>query len=193
MTIYNIYKATNKINGKVYIGFASNLSKRKHRHKYYALVKNVTSCFYNAIKKYGWDNFDWKVIYQSKDRLHCLNVMERFFIEEYRSYIGFSNCQGYNMTIGGDGALGNHKSKTFEHKKRISQSHKGKKLSNEHILNAAHARSKDYIMIEPNGKVINIKNMSDFCRIHKLNQSHMISVFLGRHGYLSHKGYRKHE
>jgi group I intron endonuclease len=193
MNIYSIYKVTNKSNGKVYIGFASNLTKRKYRHKHYSLVKKVTNHFYTAIRKYGWNNFDWEIIYQTKDKQYCLNVMEKFFIEEYRSYIGFDDCFGYNMTLGGDGALGNHKPKTPEHKKRISQSHKGKKLSQEHILNAAYARSKEYKMISPSGNVIHIKNMSEYCRKHGLNQAHMISVCLGRYGFLSHKGYRKYE
>lgn len=193
MTIYSIYKSTNKVNGKVYIGFASNLAKRKYRHKHYALIKKTTNHFYTAIRKYGWDNFEWQIIYQSKDKNHCLNNMEKFFIEEYKTYVGFDDCNGYNMTLGGDGGLGNHKPKTKEHRERISQSHKGKKLSQEHILNAAQARSKEYVMVSPNGDVIHIKNMAEYCRKYGLNQSHMISVCLGRYGFSSHKGYTKHE
>jgi group I intron endonuclease len=193
MPIYSIYKSINKVNGKVYIGFASNLPKRKYRHKHYALAKKRTNRFYTAIRKYGWENFEWQIIYQSKDKNHCLNIMENFFIEEYRTYIGFDDCNGYNMTLGGDGGLGSHRPKTKEHRERISQSHKGKKLSQEHILNAAQARSKEYLMISPNGDTLHIKNMSEYCRKNGLNQSHMISVCLGRYGFLSHKGYRKYE
>ena len=191
MKIYSIYKCTNKINHKVYIGFASNVTKRKHRHKHYSLVLRNVNKFYSAIRKYGWKNFEWEVIYQSLDREHCLGVMEKYFIEEYRSYIGFSDCCGYNMTLGGDGALGNHKPKTDEHKNKISSSLKNKKKTDEHILKASQARSKKYTMLSPNGEIINIKNMSEFCRKHGLNQSHMISVFLGRYGFNSHKGYKK--
>lgn len=191
MKIYSIYKSTNRINGKVYIGFASDVTKRKYRHKHYALTKNILNRFYSAIRKYGWDNFDWEILYQSDDREHCLGEMERFFIEEYRSYIGFDDCHGYNMTLGGDGCTGNHKPKTEEHRRKISQRHKGKKLTKEHISNAAIARSKEYVMLGPNGETVHIKNMAQFCRENHLNQSHMISVCLGRHGYLSHKGYRK--
>jgi len=49
--IYSIYKATNKINGKSYIGFDSKWPRRKHKHHFE--YKERTSKFYNAIKKYG--------------------------------------------------------------------------------------------------------------------------------------------
>jgi hypothetical protein len=193
MKIYSIYKVTNILNGKVYIGFTTNLVQRKHRHKYYALEKQVVNHFYTAIRKHGWENFQWEIIYQSKDKSHCLNEMEKYFIEEYKSFSDFEDSRGYNMTLGGEGCLGNHKPKTKEHSEKISKSLTGKKLSSEHIANAAFARSKQYTMINPNGEVVHIKNMSEFCREHNLNQSHMISVFLGRYGFISHKGYKKYE
>lgn len=99
MNIYTIYKATNIINGKSYIGFDSKWPNRiiKHNQNY----KNQNRKFYDAIKKYGWDNFDWSVLYQSYDRNHCLTEMEPHFITEYNS---FNN--GYNMTLGGEGTFG---------------------------------------------------------------------------------------
>jgi len=191
MNIYSIYKATNKINGKSYIGFTSNFSHRKYKHKYYSLTKKVNNYFYNAIRKHGWDNFQWNIIFQSKDANYCKNVMEKYFIDEYRTFVGFSNCLGYNTTLGGDGTLGHNPEKTQQHKNKISKSLKGRKKTKEHIQSAAIARSKEYKMISPNGEMIVIKNMSEFCRNNKLNQSHMISVFLGRYGFKSHKGYSK--
>jgi len=99
MNIYSIYKATNKVNGKVYIGFDSNWPHRKNSHKCYH--KNGDTKFYRAIKKYGWDNFDWEIIYQSKDKIHTKDIMENYFIEQYHSY-----KNGYNSTLGGDGTFG---------------------------------------------------------------------------------------
>lgn len=104
MKIYSIYRATNIVNKKVYIGFDSNWPNRKDTHKSSIYERN--SLFYNAIRKYGFDNFCWEIIYQSIDGDHTLNVMESYFIKEYRSFIGFVDCNGYNMTLGGDGALG---------------------------------------------------------------------------------------
>ncbi len=99
MKIYTIYRATNKINNKSYIGFDSNWPMRRNKHKHDYKKSNLK--FYNAIKKHGWDNFEWSVLYQSLDGQYCLKVMEPFFIEEYDSF-----NKGYNLTLGGEGVLG---------------------------------------------------------------------------------------
>jgi group I intron endonuclease len=101
MIIYSIYKATNKINGKSYIGFDRNWPSRRYGHKSRAKSTECNYKFYNAIRKYGWDNFEWQIIYQSKDYDHTYKVMECYFIEQYCSY-----DDGYNMTKGGDGVNG---------------------------------------------------------------------------------------
>lgn len=140
--IYSIYRATNLINGKVYIGFDSNWPKRKDEHLW-AASRGDSITFYNAIRKYGSDNFSWEVIYQSTDGDHTKNVMEEFFIKEHHSHIHFENSNGYNMTLGGEGKLGYHHSQSAKEKiakwnsaktvsqdtrKKISDSKKGKPM-----------------------------------------------------------------
>lgn len=133
MNIYSIYKVENLINGKVYIGFDSKWPKRYSDHKR-CYTKNANTLFYNSIKKYGWDNFKWDVIYQSKDLEHCLNVMEPFFISEYKS-LG----EGYNMTPGGEGKkLGSFESKETRLKKSIA--HTGLKPKPESVLKQIQTR-----------------------------------------------------
>lgn len=100
MNIYSIYKATNIITNKVYIGFCSDFNKRLYRHKYNALNTKRNQYFYLSIRKYGIENFNFEEIYVSLDKYHCLQVMESYFIKEYDS----ANT-GYNMTIGGEGCL----------------------------------------------------------------------------------------
>lgn len=192
MNVYSIYKVTNTHNSKVYIGFSKNFEYRKYRHKHFAFSKKKINCFYTALRKYGWECFNWQIIYQSKDKLHCLNEMENYFINEYRSFVGFTDCHGYNMTLGGDGTVGHHLPKSKEHKEKISKALSGKNKSKQHILKASFARSKEYKMIDPQGNFIIIKNMSEFCRKNNLNQSHMISVCKGRYGFVSHKGYKQY-
>jgi len=134
MNIYSIYKATNKINGKSYIGFDSNWPKRMVDHKQNHNKNRRIGKFYNALKKYGWENFEWNVIYQSKDNNHTLNVMESFFIHQYNTLNG-----GYNMTPGGDGKRkGSIESDETRLKKSIA--HTGKKLSKEIIKKCADKR-----------------------------------------------------
>lgn len=124
MNIYTIYSATNSINGKTYIGFDSNWPKRKYEHQYSSTSSSSNQVFYNAIRKYGWDNFVWNVIYQSKDAKHTLSVMENHFILEYNSYIHYENSNGYNMTLGGEGTVGHIH--TAETRHNISKSLAGK-------------------------------------------------------------------
>jgi len=113
-----IYVVSNIINGKRYIGFTSNeLKKRKYQHKQKS-ESNSPFAFHKAIRKYGWDNFEWEVIYESWDHEHCLTVMEPHFISEYNSF----GENGYNMDNGGKkGMLGlKRKPLTEEQKKNIS-------------------------------------------------------------------------
>jgi group I intron endonuclease len=122
--IHTIYKSVNTKNCKVYIGFDSNWPNRMKIHK--SASKKQNCKFYRAIRKYGWESFEWSPIYQSHNKEHTLNVMESLFIEEYDSF-----HNGYNSTLGGDGTFGLIVSE--ETKRKLSATHKGKKLSPEHI------------------------------------------------------------
>ena len=117
MNIYTIYKATNVKNNKSYIGFDSKFPKRKSEHK--SCFSSQDTVFYRAIRKYGWENFTWEILYQSKELDHTKNVMENYFITEYNSYIHFKESLGYNMTLGGDGIVGHIKSEETKNKTKM--------------------------------------------------------------------------
>lgn len=105
-----IYKATNKINGKCYIGQTKfTLEKRKLEHE----NSSYNCYFHKALKKYGLDNFSWEII---ENGILNLNKKEIFYINEYNS---FKN--GYNLTIGGEGFPISEKTK-----KKISKSLMGR-------------------------------------------------------------------
>lgn len=134
MIIYSIYKVVNLINGKVYIGFDSNWPSRQWAHFY---NHRAASCpnwpFYNALRKYGWENFHWEIIYQSKDGDHCKNVMENYFIQEHNSFINFSDSNGYNSTLGGEGTFGkfqSEKNKLDQSKRRSSKNQNSRWYNN---------------------------------------------------------------
>lgn len=99
MNIYSIYKATNIINGKSYIGFDACWPTRQKDHQRIYNKKN--NKFYAALRKHGWDNFEWTVLYQSLDKEHTHKVMEEYFIREYNTHCDTGH--GYNMSFGGDG------------------------------------------------------------------------------------------
>lgn len=85
-----IYKITNNINGKNYIGQSKNPKKRFQQHIY----DNKNSTIHNAIKKYGIENFTFSVIEGPIDNY---NERERYWIQYYDSYYN-----GYNNTEGGE-------------------------------------------------------------------------------------------
>lgn len=98
-----IYKYTNKINGHHYIGQSINLEMRQYGHKSSAFNEkssDYNSQFHQAVRKYGWDNFEYEIIAEltpdeyTKDGL---NALERYFIKYYNSF-----HNGYNATEGGD-------------------------------------------------------------------------------------------
>ena len=93
-----IYKIENLINGKVYIGQSSNILKRWSTHKSFAnsLVNSRNTHLYNAIKKYGIENFSFEIIEETS--IEDLNKREIYWIKYYNSYE-----KGYNLTIGGEG------------------------------------------------------------------------------------------
>lgn len=86
-----IYKITNKINGKQYIGQSINLEHRLNEHR----RCEGDSYIHNAIKKYGLENFDFEIIELTSKEL--LNEREKFWIAYYDSY-----NKGYNLTLGGE-------------------------------------------------------------------------------------------
>lgn len=98
-TIYSLYKITNNLNQKVYIGYTKGkVESRFKRHIYES--KNPTSLLHKSLLHHGSDQFSIETIYQSFDHSH-IQEMEKYFIKFYNSYYKFR--KGYNMTFGGDG------------------------------------------------------------------------------------------
>lgn len=126
--IYTIYKVTNLINGKCYIGFDSKWPRRKSYHLASAR-KGQGYALHAAIRKYGEENFSWEPIYQSKDKDHTLLEMEEFFIREYNSFASGPNPRGYNMTMGGEGQKLRAMSKETRAKKSRALKNKPSPLS----------------------------------------------------------------
>jgi len=92
-----IYEAINKINKMSYIGQTTkSLSYRKEKH--YHAMKYYNYYFYNALKKYGWDNFEWKII-EECDTKEDLNKMEIYYIKQHNTLRPY----GYNISEGGSG------------------------------------------------------------------------------------------
>lgn len=134
-----IYRFQNKVNGKCYIGQTDNLERRYKRHLADSVDKQGK--FYNAIRKYGWDNFEFSILFVSLS-LEDLNDLEVELIDEYDSF----NC-GYNATVGGKGMRGFRHTETTLNKMRYhkltNNPQKGNPLTPEHKLKISKAMSGD--------------------------------------------------
>lgn len=104
--MHYIYKFTNKVNGKNYIGQTNNIEKRKRGHKSEAFNKKSNGYnlpFHAAIRKHGWESFDFEVIEEIPDDfgIEYVNKREEYFIALLDTQI--NSHKGYNVTFGGDG------------------------------------------------------------------------------------------
>ena len=95
--ICGIYKITNELNGKCYIGQSIDIYTRwrSHRSKYVQQHYH-NKALYRAFAKYGIDNFRFEIIERCKRTE--LDMREKYWIKRYDSY-----NNGYNMTKGGQG------------------------------------------------------------------------------------------
>lgn len=91
-----IYKITNKVNGKSYIGqtrYTVEFRWRQHQHK-----KDNTH-FHDAIAKYGADSFTVETLEECE--IADMDSREIFYIAKFDTY-----NNGYNSSTGGDGMRG---------------------------------------------------------------------------------------
>lgn len=96
-----IYKITNKINGKCYIGKTLNtIEQRWQEHiRESKQARSLNRPLYKAINKYGIDNFSINIVEEIDNVLQIdINEREKYWIEYYQSF-----KSGYNATTGGDG------------------------------------------------------------------------------------------
>ena len=96
-----IYKITNKINQKCYIGKSKDIIKRWNYHKTrYNDKKEYDKPLYRAFRKYGIENFTFDILEELQEYDKESNEKEKYWIKFYNSYE-----KGYNGTEGGDGGV----------------------------------------------------------------------------------------
>jgi group I intron endonuclease len=165
-----VYLVTNKINGKKYVGQTSqSLITRWKRHQY-PFPHRRHSYLYNAICKYGIENFSVEalaVVHTKED----MDFYESFLIKEF----GLRNPEkGYNLTNGGGGMLGFKLSeetrekmsqyiKTEEHRKKISKA----KMGNQARLGMKHSEETK-------------KKMSEAAKGRKFSEEHKRNLSLAQ-------------
>ena len=98
---YKLYVYTNKVNGKKYVGQTCKTLKRRAGKN--GTGYNKCTYFYNAIKKYGWDNFVPKALYNNLSKEEA-DILE---IETIQKLNTRNVDYGYNILIGGSGDANN--------------------------------------------------------------------------------------
>lgn len=124
-----IYKITNKINGKCYVGCSKNIEKRWKEH---SLGSQKDCIIQKSIKKYGKDNFDFNILLKCPSI--CFDYWEKFYIKENDSM----SPNGYNLTCGGIFNIyvsSDTKQKMSESQKGKESPNKGKKFNEEWCRN----------------------------------------------------------
>lgn len=203
-----LYKITNIINNKCYIGFTSrtvedrfndHIKNAKYNHK-------LGQALYSAMRKYSPENFIIEQIYEGDDALE----MENEFIQKYNAE--------YNMAPGGSkppsqkGNRWNHSEETKarmrkpkppfteEHKANISKALKGKKQDPEFVKYRTSCvknrsrpfgktyRAKSYIVTHPDGREESVYNIAQFAREHNLSRPSICNVCKGKRAHT--KGYK---
>lgn len=184
-----IYKITNKVNNKVYIGlttrtvnerFEEHIERAKNsKHKYY---------IHNAMNKYGINNFSIEEI-DSCDDINELKKKEQYWIEFYKSFDGRF---GYNLTKGGDGVNGYRLSDEAKEKLRMSMRGRHHTEETRKVLSEKHkgkCNVKGRVHINKNGatKMVKQEELSQFLsdgwhlgRICKTGQKNKDKIFIHR-------------
>ena len=178
---YCVYAHINKINGKIYIGQTGQEPNIRWKQGYGYVG---SSHFYNAIQKYGWDNFE-HIILLSNLSLEDANYFEETLIKKLDT---INRDKGYNLRFGATNNKMSEETKekmrrnhprlsgekhcwygkhlSLEHRKKIGESNKGKIFSKEHkrkiseshanVKGINHPRIKKIIQYDTDGNFIKV-------------------------------------
>jgi len=191
MNEYIVYKITNNVNGKSYIGATKrSLDERWNEHLAAAKKNKDKIKFYYAISKYGQCSWIKEVLYITDNRKDMFD-QEREFIKKFSTI-----KNGYNTSVGGEG--GSHYFDTLSddekivHNKKISFSRSGKASIPHHTENTKKLQSlgnKKFHQNNPGysakrrtyvctnigtGETFVTENLKMFCLIHDLSYGNML-------------------
>ena len=127
----SIYKITNTLNGKSYIGQTIHDAEKTRIRDH--LAGNGSQLVKQAIEKYGQNAFTFEILHDGIIP-EFLDDLERDAIEKFNTL----SPQGYNLTAGGEGG-----SRSAETRRKMSEARKGKKrapFSEEHRRNISEAK-----------------------------------------------------
>ena len=162
-----VYAFINKINNKMYIGKTIDEYNRLRRHCKNAYTYHTP--FYCAVRKYGWINFNYVVLFEISgvDKILIDKIIkdkEKELIAEYNTI-----AWGYNLSMGGDGSCGTSPSQ--ETRDKMSTTRKGRKYSIDKYIEG---RTKPVLQYDLNGNLIReFFSIVEACRITGAKSQHI--------------------
>lgn len=188
-----IYKIENLVNGKVYIGQTLQpMCRRKGEHLYRLRANKRQHKLYQAMRKYGEENFVFSEVASVLNDNHMDDV-EIEIIAQHNSF-----NRGYNATAGGDSLSQETRDKlsdifkgrkvTWAHKSVATRRRNGNMPKKGHGgYGAAHRASKSFLVRRPDGQEEEFTGLRQYCRDNGLSHNLLLTTLTGvqRH----HKGY----
>ena len=175
-----IYKYTNKINGKCYVGQTIHPEKRHNDHLKAAYNENHRAynyTFKRAIRKYGINSFDYEVVVTAP--VDLLNDLEINIIHMEDAY-----TKGYNMTEGGGGRseISNYQKEQIakNNKERVLTKATRQRMSESAKKRGAHSKEVYQKAARAKSRKVDI-----YCYITKklLYKEVYLNEFCNEHGY----------
>lgn len=152
MNSNEIYKITNNVNGKIYIGLTTKGSGVRYRQHWNESRIGEPAPIHKAMRKYGEENFTVEIL-DFAETVDELKEKEKYYIAKYNAT---DKSIGYNISLGGDGNFGythseeikqklrelalNRPPASEETRRKISEANLGRK-PNENTLNALKMRN----------------------------------------------------
>lgn len=155
-----IYKITNLIDGKIYIGQSINSFALRYNTTKWWKCKKISPHLKASINKYGYENFSVEILEKNIFNVDKLNEIEEFYIKKFNSL----DPVGYNLTSGGL-----NKILSISSRDKMSKSSPRRKNLNEFYVFKNHKTN----------QIVFIKNLARFCKDKKLTRSEMSSVHQG--------------
>jgi group I intron endonuclease len=197
-----VYKITNLINNKIYVGSAVNLSNRKSKH-FSNLSKNNhhNDHLQNAYNKYGSANFKFSVIMYVSNIKNSLIETEQYWINTLDAC---NEKKGYNICPTAGNSLGRSTSEETKNKLRVKMKGrvnskeqreeikqrmignkygtggKGKTVSEETKTKISNVQKKKIINLDTGQLYNSIKDASIACNINEASLSQTVRKYRNR-------------
>lgn len=164
---YLIYKITNTLNGKFYIGAHKTLDINDGYLGSGVLIQR-------AIRKYGIKNF-------SKEIIFTASSSEEMYQKEKDLVI--LTRESYNIKLGGHGGWDHiPRERSTELRRKISQTLRGKKLSINQRKNQSIGKqgntnaAKKWKVMDPSGEILIVISLFKYCKDNNINMSNMTKL-----------------